>query len=81
MQHDGRFDGTFSRCARAGQRTRATCVNHRLSPRYHGDWFNPLNLESACASCNAQHARDTGLHADPSANAAKNDYENDWNIG
>ena len=61
QQHDGRFDGTYSRCARTRRRTPATCVNHRLSPRQGGSWFDVRNLESVCASCNQKHVRDTGL--------------------
>ena len=37
------------------------CVNHRLSPRQGGSWFDVRNLESMCHSCNQKHARDTGL--------------------
>jgi hypothetical protein len=77
QQHDGRFDATFSRCARHGRKVKAVCVNHRTSPRQGGSWFDPLNLESSCKSCNLHHAHVTGLMNMPTAptTTANNDSE------
>jgi hypothetical protein len=79
QQHDGRFDPTYSRCARAGKRTQATVVNHRHSPHQGGDWFDPLNLESMCKACNLAHAHATGLMK--TKTTVRCTGEQDWNIG
>lgn len=61
QQLDHGFTGATTECAKHGLRTRATVVNHKVSPRQGGDWFDAHNLESCCHSCNGKHAHEHGL--------------------
>src|ERR1039458_8125840 len=39
-------------CAKQGVTTRATCVDHIITWRDGGSWFDPTNLRASCMTCN-----------------------------
>ncbi len=51
---DGSLDAVHSRCAQEGRITVAQCVDHTVPMRHGGSKYDPFNLQSLCASCNAR---------------------------